>query len=83
MKLSEKGFQKILVESNLCDSFEYSQEDFTDGIVLSIEEATNLLRMLANAKLQSTIVADVYAESFRASFCEKLVQRLKQAGAQE
>ena len=44
MKLSEKGFQKILVESNLCDSFEYSQEDFVDGVVLSIEEANSIKR---------------------------------------
>lgn len=83
MKLSEKGFQKILVESNLCDSFEYSQEDFVDGVVLSIEEA-DLIKREIDKEIEIAEVESWPPESREDTkrlwaLAEMLEERIKQA----
>ena len=43
MKLSEKGFHKLVVAENLLDDPDFEQSDFEDCVVLTVEEAKKIL----------------------------------------
>lgn len=43
MKLSEKGWRKLVVAENLLDDPDFEQSDFEGAVVLSIKEAKEII----------------------------------------
>ena len=61
MKLSDKGWRKVVLAENLLDDPDFEQSDFEDAVVLTIKEA-HRIRWAMNPSPEDCIWRDLLEE---------------------
>ena len=83
MRLSEKGcvhLNEWMVHKLPIDAFEFKPEDFTNCVVLTVEEAKDFLGWLYNSKWKWEHQTDTeFAEDWRKDWIRYLEERIEQA----
>lgn len=77
MKLSDKGWRKMIVAENLLYDPDLDQTDFEGGVILSVKEAKKLMDILH----ENAPYLDCLYESSKADyiFLEEISKRIEQA----
>ena len=79
MKLSDKGWHKVVVAQNLLDDPDLEQSDFEGAVILSVKEARQVQRAIALAMFVTNSISH---EKELSALIDIVADRIEQAEKQ-
>lgn len=79
MKLSDKGWRKVVLAENLLDDPDFEQSDFEGAVILSVKEAKRVHSVIAFAMMTTKSISH---EKELSALIDLVADRIKQAEKQ-